>query len=363
MKNDRLFQILYILLERRSITAPELAKRLEVSVRTVYRDVEALSIAGVPVYTSSGKGGGISLLSGYTFDKALLSDEEQNQILFAIQSLQAADQNVDKLLLKLGAAFRKTNTNWIEVDFSRWGMRKTDSQKYEQLKKAILEKRVLRMIYCGTSGNVTERDVKPVRLVFKNKHWYLQAFCLQAEAFRIFKVSRMMDLELTYDTFTDSFADPPPLDGGEPPPFPGTKISLRFPPSMAFRVYDEFDRDGIAAQPDGYLCVSVEFPIDSWVLSYILSFGTDVEILEPAELKAALAEYAKSIYEHHKAIEESFETRYGTSLVENSPTAEESGIEFLRYTCEVCGGLISVHNGICGKCGEEYMLIRRSAKR
>lgn len=301
MKNNRLFQALYILLERHSITAPELARLLEVSVRTVYRDIEALSMAGVPVCTLAGKGGGISLMSGYAFDKALLSDDEQNQVLFAIQSLQAADQNVDGLLQKLGTAFRKANTNWIEVDFSRWGMRKTDSRKFEQLKKAILEKRVLRMLYCGTSGSMTQRDVKPLRLVFKNKNWYLQAFCLKAEAFRLFKASRMLELEVTGQTFPEHFPDLPPLDGDDMPPFPGTTIRLRFPSFMAFRVYDEFDRNGIETQPDGCLCVTVEFPIDSWVYSYLLSFGTDVEILEPADLKAGISEYAKKIYEHHKS--------------------------------------------------------------
>lgn len=301
MKHDRLFQVLYILLERQSITAPELARLLEVSVRTVYRDIETLSLAGVPVYTASGKGGGISIMSGYTFDKALLSDEEQSQILFAIQSLQAVDQNVDRLLQKLGTAFRKTNTNWIEVDFSRWGMRRTDNPKFEQLKTAILGKRILHMVYCGTSGSITERDVKPVRLVFKNKSWYLQAFCLLAEAFRLFKVSRMMELELTGDTFTESFADLPPLDGGDLSPFQGTAIRLRYPSSMSYRVYDEFERGSIEPQPDGSLCVTVEFPTDEWVHSYLLSFGTDVEILEPAELKADIADFAKKIYLHHKS--------------------------------------------------------------
>ena len=301
MKNDRLFRILYILLEKRTATAPELARLLEVSVRTVYRDIETLSLAGVPVYASAGKGGGISLMSGYTFDKALLSDDEQNQILFAIQSMQAADQDVCGLLQKLGTAFKKTNTNWIEVDFSRWGMRKTDNRRFEQLKKAILEKRVMRILYCGTSGNISERDIKPIRLVFKNKNWYLQAFCLQAEAFRLFKVSRMMELVLTDDVFTENFTDLPPLDGDEPPPFPGTAIKLRFPSSMAFRVYDEFDRGGIETQPDGSICVSVEYPLDDWIYSDLLSFGTDVEILEPAYLKADVADYAKKIYEHHKS--------------------------------------------------------------
>ncbi|MDP4110064.1 MAG: YafY family protein [Bacillota bacterium] len=300
MKNGRLFRILYILLERQNVTAPELARLLEVSVRTVYRDVEALSMAGVPICASAGKGGGISLMSGYTFDKALLSDDEQNQILFAIQSLQAADQNVDGLLKKLGGAFQKADTNWIEVDFSRWGMHRTDNRKFEQLRKAILEKRILHIKYCGTSGLISERDVKPLRLVFKDKHWYLQAFCMQAEAFRVFKISRITELSLYDVTFADSFRDIPSLDSDGPPMFSGTPLRLRFPSSMAFRVYDEFDRESIEPQPDGRLCVSVEFPLDGWVISYLLTFGTEIEILEPLYIREQIADYAKKIYDHHK---------------------------------------------------------------
>ncbi len=301
MKNDRLFQIMYILLERQSVTAPELAQLLEISVRTVYRDIEALSMAGVPVFTSQGKGGGISIMEGYTFDKALLTDDDQNQILFAIQSLKAAEQNVDGLLKKLGAAFQKDGANWIEVDFSRWGMRRTDNRKFELLKKAILEKSILRIAYCGTSGALSEREVKPIKLIFKAKNWYLQAFCLQAEDFRLFKVNRIVELSLTDIKFGEVFTDLPSADVEPmPPPFSAVPVKLRFPPNMAFRVYDEFDRAGIEAQPDGSLHVSAEFPLDSWVLSYILSFGTEVEILEPTYLKTQLREYVKIIYEHHK---------------------------------------------------------------
>ncbi|MEN6340109.1 MAG: YafY family protein, partial [Clostridiaceae bacterium] len=173
MKNDRLFQILYILLEKGTVTAPTLAKTLEVSVRTVYRDVEALSMAGVPVYASQGKGGGISLMPNYSFDKALLSDDEQNQILFAIQSLQAADQPVAALLKKLGGMFQKQNVSWIEADFSRWGMGRVDNEKFERLKTAILEKRVLDILYCSTSGDTSNRSVLPFKLIFKDKSWYL----------------------------------------------------------------------------------------------------------------------------------------------------------------------------------------------
>ncbi len=129
MKSNRLFGLLYLLLDKGSMTAPALARALEVSVRTIYRDVEALSMAGVPIYASAGKGGGISLLPGYTLDKTLLSDEEQNQLLFAIQSFKAANQGMETLLRKLGAAFQKPSRNWIEVDFSRWGMNRTDTAR------------------------------------------------------------------------------------------------------------------------------------------------------------------------------------------------------------------------------------------
>lgn len=301
MKNDRLFQILYILLDKHSVTAPELAELFEVSVRTVYRDVEALCLAGVPILTTPGKGGGISLMPGYTVDKALLTDDEQNQILFAVESLKAADQNVTGLLQKLGSAFQKPNTNWIEVDFSRWGMRRTDSPKFEQLKNAILGKRVLHMTYCGASGGMTKRDVMPFKLQFKDKNWYLQAFCLTAQSYRLFKVSRIMELAETGDTFTESFADIPPADVGDPPQGMVKGVRLKFSAALAYRVYDEFDRECIEICPDGSFLVTARFPVDDWVVGYLLSFGTEVTVIEPAGLKEAVCQTAKNIYEHHRS--------------------------------------------------------------
>lgn len=300
MKNDRLFQLLYLLLNRQTMTAPELASLLEVSVRTVYRDVEALSMAGIPVLATSGRNGGISLMPGYTFDKALLSDKEQNQILFALQTLGAADQQVETLLAKLGAAFRKANTNWIEVDFSRWGFQHTDHQKFDYLKTALLEKRVIQLTYRGTSGELTKRKIKPVRLIFKEKNWYLQAFCMKAQAFRLFKVSRIAELDLSGDTFSDIFTDLPPLESEFSPPLPTAALKLRIASSLAFRVYDEFAAESIEPQADGSFIVTVDFPMDNWVINYLLSFGTDIQILEPKGLKQQLYSCAKKIAQHYK---------------------------------------------------------------
>lgn len=300
MKNDRLFQLLYLLLEKGTMTAPELSRALEVSIRTVYRDVETLSMAGIPIYAASGRRGGISLLPGFTMDKTLFSEEEQNQLLFAIQSLKAADQNVEGLLQKLGGAFQKTLNQWIEVDFSRWGMNEADSARFQSLKTAILGRQVLRLVYCGASGEMTERLVHPLKLIYKDKNWYLQAFCRKANDFRLFKVGRIIELAPTGEVF-------PPCDGESLPPLelqsfsPSTHpLKLRIKRCLAFRVYDEFDPSCITPQPDGSLIVAVDFPMDSWVVGYLFSFGTDLEVLEPVELRRDLADYAQKIADHHK---------------------------------------------------------------
>ena len=301
MKNDRLFQIVYLLLEKGTITAPELARALEVSVRTIYRDVEALSIAGVPVYAAQGKNGGVSLMPNYAFDKALLSDDEQNQILFAIQSLRAAEQPVDALLSKLGGLFQKGNPNWIEVNFSRWGLNHTDSRKFEQLKTALIEKRALEIVYCSSSGETNRRVILPLKLVFKDKSWYLQAYCRMAEDYRVFKVNRIVELAVLDERFADPPDELPPLEPDFPVQPEYTRIFLRCSPAIAFRIYDEFDRSSIEKQPDGSLLVTAYFPQDGWVVGYLHSFGVDLEILEPKEIREVVASYAKAIWEHHRA--------------------------------------------------------------
>ena len=300
MKNDRLFQLLYILLEKKTATAPELAETLEVSVRTIYRDVEALSIAGVPIYASPGKGGGISLIKDYAFDKALLSDDEQNQILFGIQSLAATDLKVDTLLSKLGGLFQKPSTDWVKVDFSRWGFNRVDQARFDLLKSAILKKQVLNIRYCGTSGKISDRDIKPFKLVYKDKSWYLQAFCLSASDYRLFKVRRLMAVNPNSETFTEDFLDAPAVDIAVSKTDETISVTLLFSPQAAFRVYDEFHFAKVSEQLDGSILVSCDLPDDDWIYSYLFSYGTSVNVLSPESLKQNLTEFAKNIYEHHK---------------------------------------------------------------
>lgn len=299
MKNDRLFQILYLLLDRGTMTAPELSRVLEVSVRTVYRDIDALSLAGVPVYATQGKNGGVSILPNYSFDKALLSDEEQNQILYAIQSLRAVDQPVDSLLNKLGGLFQKQNVNWIEIDFSRWGMGSADSVKFERLKSALIGRRAVEIVYCSTSGETSRRVILPVKLIFKDKGWYLQAYCRMQDGYRLFKISRIVEMTVLEERFGELPDELPPLEQSDFAMPAMQEVRLLFSPSVAFRVYDEFERDVITLQPDGMLRVDVALPQDVWVTSYLLSFGTELTILAPQSLREHLANHAKAIWQQH----------------------------------------------------------------
>mgnify|MGYP001089044643 FL=1 len=297
MQESRLFKILYHLLDKGQATAPELAERFEVSVRTIYRDIDALSGAGIPVYTEAGRNGGIHLLNDFVLDKAVLSEAEKQEILAALQSIHIT-RNMDgsRTLQKLSALFQLHSENWLEVDFSRWGNPGYDNETFELLKSAVIRHRNVKLRYAGSYEEIRERTVQPYKLVYKAKAWYLQAFCTEKQDWRIFKLNRILELEALEEGFSQ-LNPPGPIETfeGEYP-----KVTLRFPKEMSYRVYDEFDKAQIQRQENGDLVVSANMPEDPWLIGFLLSFGTRVDILSPSHLKEAVAEQAKLIYEKNR---------------------------------------------------------------
>ena len=139
MQISRLFEIVYLLLERRSVTARELAERFEVSPRTIYRDVDALAQAGIPVYADRGQGGGIRLMEQFVLNKSLLSVKERRELLASVQGMQAVrEEEVQPLLEKLSSLFGAEREDWIEVDFSPWTSSGELGKYFQLLKEAIL---------------------------------------------------------------------------------------------------------------------------------------------------------------------------------------------------------------------------------
>lgn len=289
MQISRLFGIVYLLMEKKGMTAQQLAERFEVSTRTILRDVETLSMSGIPIYTSKGKGGGIYLMDGFVLNKATISEEEQNQILAALQGMSSTEHySAETLLSKLGALFQKTDTNWIEVDYSRWGSAESDRDKFELLKNAVLNGQAISFAYPSPYRQTLRRRVHPLKLVFKSRAWYLKGYCLLRKDYRLFKISRMLHPELLEEHFDPSQYAPPPLELYDSSSEALVNLTLRFSPSTAYRIYDEFDMDSVQEQEDGSFLVSLCFPEDYWFYGFLLSYGADVTVLAPAHVRERL---------------------------------------------------------------------------
>lgn len=297
MKNSRLFQILYLLMEKGEMTAGELAERMEVSKRTIYRDLDALSAAGIPVYTQQGNGGGIHLMKQFQLERSLLGEEEQEQILTALQSLDAvgAADSAD-IITQLSGLFQKKTVEWLEVDFESWGSKKTEKEYFGLCKQAILGRRLMTFQYYNSSGIHNLRTIEPYRLCFRGGNWYLSGYCRKQKDYRLFRLSRMTGLVVEHDGFLPK---PPPEKEVEKVEAAEEMIELKlhFTKSAGWQVLDFFSPEEIICLPDGSFQVSTSFPPGRWVLSFLLSYGADVEVVSPEavreELKAETAKILK----------------------------------------------------------------------
>ncbi|AJQ29401.1 helix-turn-helix transcriptional regulator [Pelosinus fermentans] len=301
MKSNRLFEITTILLNKGTITARELAGRFGVSTRTIYRDIDALSSAGIPVYMNKGNGGGIHLLENYILNRAIFSDRESENLLLAVKTLQATQYpELDIALEKMGALFKNaSNHDWVEVDFSSWASLPNEENKFNDIKRAMLEQNIIQFDYVNGEGHRSSRLAEPEKLIFKNNAWYLLAFCRRRQKHRTFRISRLKQLDVLAEKFEKKVL-PRPIKEEWYSEQPLIALKLRFKAQVINRLYDYFDDSFLIPNDDGSLTLEVEFPEGEWLYSYILSFGSLVEVLEPEYMRNMIAQrirQALKIYE------------------------------------------------------------------
>lgn len=283
MKINRLFEIVYILLHKKTMTAKELAERFEVSTRTIYRDIETLSMAGIPVYMSAGKGGGISIMDDFVLNKALLTDSEKSDILSSLRAVNAINFNeTNSAVKKLSNLFGDGNTDWIEVDFSNWYNSEKEAEIFNILRSAILSKKIVTFTYASQKGERTKRKVEPLRLCFKGMSRYLYAFCHMRQDYRFFKLSRIKDLAITTEEVERKVLGPIFQNNRAFEKEEYVNLKLKLSSEIAFRVYDEFD--SYTLDEDGSFIVETIYPKGEWIFSYIASFGHHCQVLEPVEI-------------------------------------------------------------------------------
>lgn len=296
MQINRLFEIVYILLDKKKISARVLAEQFEVSTRTIYRDVEILSAAGIPVFMSKGKGGGIGLLPGFVLNKAVLTEAEKSNILAALQSLNTVDeQSLNQLLEKLGILFGEHNKGFIAIDYSDWGQ--IIKEQFEKSKEAILSRKVLLFDYVASTNEMTSRQVEPYVLWYKDRNWYLKCYCLDKQAFRMFRLSRMRNVVVSTVGYSPR---PDELEGTiEPMKEPLTEIKMTITRDQTYRVLDEFSPENVIKHADGSFTVTMHFVENEWVYGYILSFGSSAKVLEPEHIRECIKERLKKSLEQY----------------------------------------------------------------
>ena len=299
---NRLLGMIYILMRQGTVTAAELAERFEVSVRTIYRDMDTLSAAGIPIYAKKGKNGGICLTEQFVLNKMLLTKDEQQEILSGLVSLRETKAEAgENILQKLGEFFRTDPVDWLAIDLSDWSGSRV--QLYENIKNAILARRLLQFDYYGKNGQMRRRTVEPVKLLFKEYTWYLKAYCRERKDWRLFKLFRIKRLSVQEETFVPraeciSQEDAP--QGSEIQTdlnMNMTVVDVRIDKREAYRVYDRFEEEEIEVLPDGNFMVHFHLTMDDWGYGVLLSFGPSAEVLAPEavrqEMKRRVQQMAK----------------------------------------------------------------------
>ncbi len=331
---NRQLEMIYILMNKGTVTAEELAEHFEVSPRTVYRDIESLSMAGIPVYASRGKGGGIHLMDRFVLDRRLLSREEQGRILAALTSLREIGAVQDgRILEKLETFFEAEPMDWVAIDFSDWSGRR--GELFGQIKEAILGRHVMVFDYYGQHGDMVRREVEPVQLLFKEYTWYVRAYCRMREAIRLFKVLRMKRVEVLEEVFEpgqrhreestmpgtapenrkdegmeaagEPEADRKPQNAVEPEADRKPhntmeqnamdEIVFRIDRKEAYRVYDRFEEDEITVTSRGDFEIRMCCFVDDWVFGLILSFGPSATVLGPEWVREELEKRIRQMAE------------------------------------------------------------------
>lgn len=307
MKLDRLLAIVILLINRRRVQAKELAEMFEVSVRTIYRDIDAINQAGIPIVTYQGVNGGIGISEGYRLDKNLLTNNELAMIVTALKGTSTTyrDMNHQILVEKINSIIPANDldefnvkTQQLFIDLSEWGHNHVLDEKLNLLKSAIEQSQLVSFQYYAANGLITDRVVEPHTLVLKRHNWYVYAYCKNREDFRFFKLLRIKHLCIHNENFTrkDVVLDELPWVQEWYQLERTTCLLMRFNRQMRQQVEEWFNIEEIEEDDQGRLLVEARFPEDNWLYGFILRFGDQVEVLKPEHIRDKIRSMAKSIH-------------------------------------------------------------------
>ncbi len=296
MKIDRIIGILSILLQKDKVTAPYLAGKFEVSRRTINRDIEDICKSGIPIVTTQGQNGGISIMDGFHIDRTLLTSLDMQAILAGIRSLDSVcgtnkyKQLMDKLHIDNSTIL--ASGSHIMIDLSSW-YKTTLIPKIELIQAAIENTQMIDFLYYSPKG-ASQRTIEPYLLVFQWASWYVWGYCTQRRDYRLFKLNRMQGLANTLRRFEKR--QYPQVNLATERIFAADiEVTAIFEPEMKWRLVEEYGVDSFCEQKDGRLLFKFSFHDKENLISWLLSFGDQVELVEPKELRKELLQMTRII--------------------------------------------------------------------
>ncbi|CAM3680082.1 YafY family protein [Cohnella lubricantis] len=294
MKIERLLGITMMLLGQRRVNAQTLADKFEVSLRTIYRDLETINTAGIPIVSYTGTDGGYEIMEQFRIDRQIVTFEDLQAILVALRGVQASldDQEMDGLLSKIKALVSRSEQLQMEeagetllFDTNLWhGGGLKDRSILASLRRAAKNRNVVSFLYTNTEGLGEQREAEPIGLAWKGYAWYLYAYCRLRSDYRTFRLSRMTGLRVHLEHFAARGVRMEELDArwGNQEIDPQVELILQFRPRVRVRVEEAFDAEKVETQEDGTLLVRVSYPDNHWMYENLLSYGPDVLVREPA---------------------------------------------------------------------------------
>ncbi|ACK60666.1 TPA: helix-turn-helix transcriptional regulator [Bacillus cereus] len=304
MKLERLISIIFKLLNNGVLSASSLADEFQVSPRTIYRDIEVICAAGIPVVSYQGTNGGFGIIKGYKFDKSLMGSYDILNLITVLSSLSNVfkDKEIEHTIDRLKSLDTSSNFKYLSVDLES---HRTEPNSLMNLRKAIHEKKVIHFNYISNKNEFTSREVEPIHLHYKFRNWYMYGYCRERQNYREFRISRMMGVTLTQEGFLQKheikdeiFYSKRNLGGFE-------DVVIWVSPNSLAEALDQFQNSSKTINDDGSMTITISVyqPLQAgWLKSILLSFGSGAKIVKPMELQSFLIDEAKKIIKVYEDI-------------------------------------------------------------
>lgn len=300
MRVNRLLSMLLIISGKGTVTGKELAEHFEVSLRTIYRDIEKICEAGIPIASSSGKGGGYYIMDSYNISSLFLNRDEAHTFIAVMENLHGLfgrNEAFNDIILKIEHTYkRELIKDKLTLDMSHFSMEQEIKEYIGIISKAITDNRLLVFEYINRDMEYLERTIEPSWIDFRYGDWYVVGFCRVRKDYRRFKLVRIKRLEqgLTFakrELSKDRIAEVIEHSYSQRE----IEVVLKFTSRIGAQLTEYFQKEKISRCEDGFYLVSDTFPYEEGLLKFILSFGKECELLEPRELRGELQQYLQKM--------------------------------------------------------------------